>query len=159
MKLGDTSNPSPLAGEGGARRKATGGRGGLLLTRAKAMRSQPTEAERTLWTLLRAKRLAVHKFKRQQPIGPYIADFVSFSARLIVEADGSQHADSDHDIKRDAWLREQGFQILRLWNNDVLARRAHVADAIWSALHDTPLPPIAGQWAPPSPARGEGLEV
>lgn len=109
-----------------------------------------------MWAMLRGKRLAGYKFKRQQVIGPYIVDFVNFSARLIVEVDGAQHIDSRHDRARDSWLKSQAFRIVRLWNNDVMARREQVADAIWAALRQPPLPPIAAQWAPPSPAGGEG---
>ena len=98
------------------------------------MRSTPTEAERVLWRMLRAKRLAEWKFKRQQPIGRYIVDFVCFQARLIVEADGSQHIGSSYDGARDGWLRDQGFRILRFWNNDVLARPDSIGAAIFHAL-------------------------
>jgi very-short-patch-repair endonuclease len=118
------------------------------------MRANPTEAERSLWLLLRAKRLAGIKFKRQAIIEPYIADFVCFAERLIVEADGSQHADNKDDRRRDAFLRAQGFRILRFWNNQVLDEGEAVAEAIFSNLF--PHPPIASQWAPPSPEMGEG---
>jgi very-short-patch-repair endonuclease len=135
----EPSNPSPLAGEGQLAQRA--GRGGdTLLERAKAMRSDPTEAERRLWSILRSHRLAGYKFKRQQVIGRYIVDFVNFERRLIVEADGSQHADSAYDEERDAWLRSQGFNIVRCWNNDVLAQTTAIADAIWHALQQPPLP-------------------
>jgi very-short-patch-repair endonuclease len=98
------------------------------------MRSNPTDAERRLWSILRNHRLAGYKFKRQQVIGRYIVDFVNFERKVIVEADGSQHADSEYDQQRDDWLKGQGFTILRFWNNDALARTAEVADAIWHAL-------------------------
>ena len=98
------------------------------------MRHEPTEAERKLWLILRNRRFANYKFRRQVPIGPYIADFVCHSAKLIVEADGSQHALDDIDKTRDAELIRRGFRLLRLWNNDILARSENVADAIWAAL-------------------------
>jgi very-short-patch-repair endonuclease len=79
------------------------------------------------------------KFKRQEQIGDYIVDFVSFKARLIVEADGSQHAESTADKKRDDWLTSQGFRILRFWNNDILNKTDGVAEAVLAAL-ETPLP-------------------
>jgi very-short-patch-repair endonuclease len=79
-----------------------------------------TDAENKLWLLLRDRRLAGLKFRRQVPIGPYIADFVSFPARLIVEVDGGQHADSVRDAERDQWLAGEKFKIVRYWNNDVL---------------------------------------
>ena len=143
------NNPSSLAGEGGARREAVGGRGGNpthkeLLARAKTMRSNPTEAEQRLWTILRNKRLAGYKFKRQVVIDHYIVDFINFDHRLIIEADGSQHAESDYDLRRDAYLTSQNFTMLRFWNNDVLARDDAVAEAIWNALQ-TPLPSAASR--------------
>jgi very-short-patch-repair endonuclease len=103
------------------------------------MRRHPPDAERKLWSLLRSHRLAGWKFKRQQQIGDYIVDFACFDARLIVEADGSQHAGSAADVNRDAWLKAQGFRILRLWNNDILTNPNGVAAAIIAAL-ETPLP-------------------
>ena len=120
-----------------------------LLPLAKRMRREPTDAERKLWSILRAKRLAGWKFKRQEQIDRYIVDFVCFGARLIVEADGSQHAESAADAQRDAYLFAQGFNVLRFWNNDILTNPDGVATAILAAL-ETPLPN-------PSPARGEGL--
>ena len=133
--------PSPLAGEG-ARRAGEGGDASKttrLKTFARQMRHEPTEAERKLWQLLRNRRFVHYKFRRQEPIDHFIADFVCYSARLILEADGSQHADSPRDIIRDTYLRAQGFRLLRVWNNDILARPHAVADAIWAALQDQPL--------------------
>ena len=128
-------SPSPLAGEGGARREGVGGRGDAdLLARAKWMRANPTEAERRLWSMLRVKRLADLKFKRQVVIRPYIVDFVCFRCRVIIEADGSQHADNKYDDRRDAYLKQQGFGILRFWNNQVLGESSAVAEAIYSNL-------------------------
>jgi len=120
-----------------------------LLPLAKRMRREPTDAERKLWSILRAKRLVGWKFKRQQQIDHYIVDFVCFSARLIVEADGSQHAENLTDEARTAYLEGQGFNVLRFWNTDILTNSDGVATAILAAL-ETPLPN-------PSPARGEGL--
>jgi very-short-patch-repair endonuclease len=103
---------------------------------ARGMRREPTEAEAKLWYLLRNRRFAQFKFRRQLPIGNYIADFVCLEARLIIEADGSQHAESERDLVRDAYLHAQGFRLLRLWNSDILARSDDVLDAIWAALHE-----------------------
>ena len=94
------------------------------------MRHEPTEAEAKLWWLLRDRRLANFKFRRQLPIGSYIVDFVCLPAKLIVEADGSQHAESPYDTTRDAYLRAQGFRILHIWNHDILARPDAVLDAV-----------------------------
>jgi very-short-patch-repair endonuclease len=100
------------------------------------MRRDPTEAELKLWLILRNRRFADFKFRRQVPIGPYIADFVCYSAKLIVEADGSQHIDNAHDMKRDAELNRRGFRLLRLRNNDILARPDDVSETIWATLHE-----------------------
>lgn len=108
---------------------------------AKQLRKNMTDAEVLLWRHLRAHRLAGEKFRRQQPVGPYIVDFVHFGARLVVEADGGQHVASEHDCKRDAWLVGQGFQVLRFWNDDILQRTDAVLDAIWQAVRNAPSPP------------------
>jgi len=100
------------------------------------MRHRSTDAEERLWLLLRDRRFAFHKFRRQFPIAPFIVDFVCLDARLIIEADGSQHIESARDVSRDAYLRGQNFRLLRLWNNDILARPNEVMDAIWAALHE-----------------------
>ena len=106
-----------------------------LTSNARKMRKLPTEAERVMWRLLRNEQLDHMKFRRQTPIGPYIADFVCFDRKLIVECDGGQHADSAHDAKRDAWLRSQGFTILRFWNGEVIENPRGVLDTI---LRDRP---------------------
>jgi very-short-patch-repair endonuclease len=108
---------------------------------AKALRARMTDAEALLWFHLRAHRLDGEKFRRQQPMGPYIVDFVHFGARLIIEADGGQHLQSAHDHQRDAWLRSQGFNILRFWNDDILLRSDAVLEMIWQALRASPSPP------------------
>jgi len=101
------------------------------------MRRNPTEAERAMWLILKDRRLAEYKFRRQVPIGPYIADFVCYSARLIIELDGSQHTD-DHDIARDETLNSKGFSILRVWNNQITENRDAVLDAVWNRLQEKP---------------------
>jgi very-short-patch-repair endonuclease len=84
------------------------------------MRGAPSDAELRLWRLLRDRRLNGIKFRRQVPLGPYIVDFLCVGAKLIVEADGSQHAESPRDKARDAYLESQGWKVLRFWNNEVL---------------------------------------
>ena len=79
-----------------------------------------TDAERKLWLALRDRRLAGYKFRRQVPVGPFIVDFVSYHARLVIEVDGGQHAESPRDARRDQWLAVNDFRVLRFWNNDVL---------------------------------------
>lgn len=69
-------------------------------------------------------------------MGPYIADFLCFSAKLIVELDGSQHAESTRDAARDAELIRRGFRILRIWNNDLLSQPEAVLESVWAALHE-----------------------
>jgi very-short-patch-repair endonuclease len=119
------------------------------------MRANPTPAEERLWTMLRDRRLAAFKFRRQMVIAPYIADFVCLERRLIIEADGSQHADSDHDMRRDAFLCGQQFAVLRFWNKDVLENGQGVFEAILAAL-STPHPARLTA-SRPSPAGGEGF--
>jgi 2-isopropylmalate synthase len=102
--------------------------------RARALRTQMTDAERKLWLALRDRRFAGVKFRRQAPVGPFIADFICFDARLVIEVDGGQHADSSSDVRRDAWFARNGFRILRFWNNDVLLNTEGVLTAINDAL-------------------------
>ena len=124
------------------------------------MRKHPTEAERKLWRLLRNHRLAHTKWKRQQPIGRYIADFVCLEHRLIVEADGAQHIDSAYDATRDTWLLGEGFLLLRFYNHDILANSEGVLTAILTALEAPAEASSLADRSPspqPSPARGEGV--
>ncbi|MBU4531326.1 MAG: DUF559 domain-containing protein [Hoeflea sp.] len=87
---------------------------------ARSMRRAPTEAEARLWGALRNRRLDGLKFRRQVPMGAYIADFVCMEAKLIVEVDGVQHAGNQRDLVRDAALAGLGFRVLRFWNDDVM---------------------------------------
>ncbi|WMT88140.1 DUF559 domain-containing protein [Pelagibacterium sp. 26DY04] len=103
---------------------------------AKSMRRNPTEAERQMWMLLKDRRLAAYKFRRQVPIGPYIADFVCYASRLIVELDGSQHGEQ-LDADRNAWLNSKGFRVLRVWNNQLVTEREAVLDALWHNLQES----------------------
>ena len=89
--------------------------------RARHLRKNLTDAERTLWQKLRYWQVGGCKFRRQQPLGRYIVDFVCLQKRLIVELDGGQHAQQEnYDTERDSWLRDQGFVVLRFWNNDAM---------------------------------------
>lgn len=141
-------SPSPLAGEGRASRSDARERGRLLRGRAKSMRSAPTEAEHRLWQIVRAHRFNRYKFKRQVLIDHYIVDFLCSARRLIVELDGGQHAENAGDERRDAYLKAQGFHVIRIWNNELFTNEEGVAEAIFSALQ-SPLPN-------PSPAGGRG---
>src|SRR5207253_10684552 len=93
---------------------------------ARDMRKEPTLAEAKMWRLLRDRRLAGFKFRRQAPFQNYILDFVCFEKRIIIEIDGSQHASSERDAARDAVLMAENFRVSRYWNNDVLQRPSEV---------------------------------
>jgi very-short-patch-repair endonuclease len=148
--------PSPPVGEGR-------GEGGLLkpkarhTTIAKRLRRNTTDAERLLWRHLRAKAFENLKFKRQQPIGDYIVDFVCFEKKLIVEVDGGQHAlNEDDDNERAEWLNAQGFKVIRFWNHEALCNIEGVFEVIRNhclgpddCLKETPL-------SISSPTGGEG---
>ena len=130
--------------------------GPLLRTqtyRARQVRARATEAEQALWTLLRARRLAGLKFRRQQPLGCYIVDFFCEEAALVVEADGPIRAERrDHDCVRDAFLRTCGVVTLRFSNDDILDRpRAVLRRILCEVRRSTP------RASPPSPfGRGPG---
>ena len=107
----------------------------LGLKHAKRMRRGPTDAEGAMWLLLRDWRLAAHKFRRQVPFRSYILDFVCFDQRLVVEIDGGQHASSPRDKIRDAVLRQEGFRVLRYWNNDVLKQPKAILEDLFARLN------------------------
>ncbi len=106
-----------------------------LIPLAKNLRERSTDAEKVLWQYLRAKRFAGLKFKRQQPIGNYIVDFVCFEKKLIIELDGGQHAqpaEKQKDSQRDLWFEEQGYKVLRFWDNELFADIESVLEVIWA---------------------------
>ncbi len=117
--------------------------------RARTLRNNMTDAERFLWQQLRRKQMNGYKFRRQFPLGKYIVDFVCLEARLVIELDGGQHAEQGtYDAKRDEWLNEQGFRVLRFWNDEVFRKTDGVFELILVALEGTP---------PPNPLpQGEG---
>lgn len=96
-----------------------------------------TEAEALLWTRLRRRQLCGARFRRQQPIGVFIADFACMERKLIIELDGGGHG-TLHDIERDAWLKSRGYEVLRFWNKDVFGNLDGVLEAIASALQSPP---------------------
>jgi len=108
---------------------------------ARFLRREATEVEDKLWQELRGRRLDRIKFRRQVPIGIYIADFLCPDAKLIVELDGSQHADSIQDAVRGAELKRRGFRVLRFWNDDVLKDLNGVCDTIIAYVRDQSLQP------------------
>jgi very-short-patch-repair endonuclease len=101
---------------------------------ARTMRREPTDAEAKMWRLLRDRRLAAFKFRRQVPFENYILDFVCFEKHFVVEIDGSQHATSSTDQIRDQFLVARGFEIARYWNNDVLQQPTAVLEDIFAKL-------------------------
>jgi very-short-patch-repair endonuclease len=105
-----------------------------LKTFSRNLRRKETPHEHTLWQILRDRRFLNYRFRRQVPIGPYIADFVCYGRRLIIELDGSQHADSPTDATRDAYLTKEGFRILRIWNSELNTNRDGVLEAVLAAL-------------------------
>jgi very-short-patch-repair endonuclease len=108
-------------------------------TRARQVRKNPTDAERLLWLKLRFWQVEGLKFRRQQPLGPHIVDFVCLEKRLVVEVDGGQHAENtNYDTQRDDWLRDQGFAVLRFWNHDILKNITDVTERIFQTLQSTP---------------------
>ena len=103
--------------------------------RARALRKAATDAETHLWARLRNRQLKGRKFRRQVPIGPYIAGFVCLEDSLVVELDGGQHARrSSADDERTAWLQAEGYRVVRFWNHDVLQNTEGVLQAIQAAL-------------------------
>jgi NaMN:DMB phosphoribosyltransferase/very-short-patch-repair endonuclease len=169
--------PSPASG-GGA-----GGEGGLkpasarslpaeILSYARELRKNQTDAELLLWEILRAKRFMDLKFRRQHTVAPYIVDFYCDALKLVIELDGGQHAERQgYDQARTAFLESKGMAVKRFWNNQVLAETEAVLEAIYLEVlqrQPQPLPsppappPLAGEGrkpgdaAPPSPASGGG---
>ena len=109
---------------------------------ARRLRRNLTDAERKLWARLRRRQLDGCKFRHQASIHPYIVDFLCLEKRLIVEVDGGQHAiAAAADARRTAWLRSQGFRVIRFWNNDVTQNTDGVLEIVrqhLSAYHPPP---------------------
>jgi len=117
---------------------------------AKSLRKRSTDVEQLLWRNIRAGQIDGVKFRRQQPIGPYIVDFVSLGNGIIIELDGGQHKTSqEEDEERDAWFRKQGFTVLRFWNSEVIQDMNAILEVVKNSLIEAPSPL-------PSPTRGEG---
>ena len=132
------------SGEGAAPTDPTKRKAGAT-ARARELRFDETEAEYRLWGELRSRHLNGYKFVRQVPLGPFFADFLCREKGLIVEIDGSQHAESPTDESRTTWLNSHGYSVLRFWNHEVLAERRAVLDTILAVLE--------GQIHSPSPGR------
>jgi very-short-patch-repair endonuclease len=107
--------------------------------RARALRTNATEAEQKLWSHLRKKQLYGFQFRRQYLIGPYCADFFCLEAKLVIEVDGSQHADREaQDQRRSEFLRTNGYRVLRFWNFEVLSDVDSVVERISEVLRQAP---------------------
>ena len=123
---------------------------------ARKLRQEQTDAESLMWALLRDKRLGGTKFRRQHPFQPYVLDFFCHEANLAIELDGGQHAEAQaHDEKRSAFLKSKGIDVLRFWNNEVLAETEAVLEKIWweldarKVIASSPIAP-----SPPTPLPG-----
>jgi very-short-patch-repair endonuclease len=127
-------------------------------TLAKNLRKRSTDAERYLWKHLRSKQIEGLKFRRQEPIGKYIVDFVCYEKTLVVEVDGGQHSE-ERDADRDSWIRSQGFTVLRFWNHEVLTNIKGVLEMILrNCTQKSPSLTLTNAPHPyPSPPVGEGI--
>ena len=134
----DIPTPPPLEGGGWGEGSAPTP---PLLDYARAMRRDSSPAEQKLWHKLRNHRLGGLKFRRQMPLGPFIADFYCPAAKLAIEVDGMSHIDSQPDERRDAWMAARGIRVLRFSNHDVLSNLEGVLTAIQQCACGTP-PPI-----------------
>ena len=122
-------SPLPSLGEG----KGEGWDNG----QSEELRTNQTDAERTLGKHLRDRRLEGYKFRRQRPLGRYVVDLICLEEKLIVEVDGGQHsAQQMYDLERDKWLESQGYRVLRFWNNQVLNDTEAVGETILATLED-----------------------
>jgi very-short-patch-repair endonuclease len=110
-------------------------------TRARELRSNATPSERLLWRELSARKISGVRFNRQVPVGPFICDFVSRGAKLIIEVDGGQHGwQADEDRARTRYLEGHGYRVVRFWNSDVLERLEGVVAEIERVIAALPSP-------------------
>jgi very-short-patch-repair endonuclease len=117
-----------------------------------------TEAERKLWQRLRGLETVGSHFRRQATIGPYFGDFACHAKRLVIELDGGQHGEDahlTHDARRDAYMKANGYRVLRFWNNDVMQNMEGVLEVIAAAL-SAPSPPTPDPSPPLAPLVGRG---
>ena len=107
----------------------------MSIPNAKKLRKNQTDAEKKLWSKLRNKQLEGFKFRRQVPIGSFVADFVCYEGKVIIEVDGGQHASqTNQDEKRTRWFESQGYRVIRFWNNEVLSNFEGVLEVILKNL-------------------------
>ena len=129
---------------------------------AKTLRANATPHERILWRALKELPIEGSHFRRQAPIGPYVVDFLCPAKRLIIELDGGHHNEDGmaaRDLERQRWLENEGYRVIRFWNNEVLQQTEAVLESIFEALiqacpHPGPLPQ-AGEGEPLASSRDD----
>jgi len=134
-------------------RRAAGQR---IISNARRMRHEPTDAERKFWFAVRGRQFGGYKFKRQYPVGPYIADFVCLEQKLIVELDGGQHGLAEHeeyDVARTTYLKMRGFRVLRYWNDELLRMPDVILEDVLRALTAPSPDRLRRSTSPPAGAR------
>jgi very-short-patch-repair endonuclease len=114
---------------------------------ARKLRKEQTDAEKIIWQCLRNKQMNGNKFRRQFQIDKYIVDFICLNKKLIIELDGGQHANNKKDLKRDAFLKSKGYNIIRIWDNEVMSNKEGVLEMIENIInadapHPNPLPKV-----------------
>jgi very-short-patch-repair endonuclease len=112
------------------------------VAKARALRRRETDEEAALWVMLRNRRFRGLKFLRQYAIEPFVVDFVCRELMLVIELDGSQHAESEYDERRTAYLNRHGYSVLRFWNDEV-----RDLDSVWRMLSAI----VDGTYPDPSP--------
>ena len=159
----DKENPPPCRqpgrasgpGEGGGKRVGVKGLTGV----ARKLRKHSTDTEGHLWRYLRDRQIEGFKFRRQQPVGSYVVDFVNLEKKVVIELDGGQHALHPGDRIRDEWLRGEEYRVLRFWDNQVFSNLEGVLENIRDALltpHPDPLPCLRRSGFAQAGPRGEG---
>ena len=122
---------------------------------ARQLRKNMTDTERFVWKRIRYRQLGGYRFRRQVPVGPYIADFVCFEAKVVLELDGGQHATQLlSDTERTHWFEGQGFVVVRFWNNEAIENWDTIADYLVGVLQARtphPNPPPQGGRGPERP--------
>jgi very-short-patch-repair endonuclease len=107
--------------------------------RSRKLRTEQTATEQLLWSKLRRRQIGGHKFRRQQVLGPYIVDFVCMEKKVVIELDGGQHSEQlQYDQRRTGWLEQQGFLVLRFWDNQVFKEMEAVLRVIEATLESPP---------------------
>ena len=149
--------------------------GSIRRQRARRLRETANDAERRLWRYLRRYPLQGSHFRRQVPIGPYVADFACMAARLLIELDGSQHSNRANRLRDEArtrWLENEGYRVIRVWNNEIIQNIDGVMEKIYAEIFGglnaepkplkhqrgkrfaSPVTPPRALRARPSPSRG-----